>query len=56
MSKRKAKNPEAVSAIRRAGRREYVDNMRDGRVQRAHTFKDKKKHADKKACRGKVSF
>ena len=36
-------------------RQEYVDALRDGRRQRAATFTDRKKQADRKACRGRVT-
>lgn len=57
MSKRK-KAPKAVdaSAIRkRLAWQANVAEMRDGRRQRASTFVNRRKEADRKACRGKVS-
>ena len=36
-------------------RQEYVDALRDGRRQRATTFTDRKKQANRKACRGRVN-
>lgn len=43
-----------VKAARRAERAERVAALRDGRRLRAHTFADKGKVANKRACRGKV--
>ena len=39
--------------IKRLIREDKVQAMREGRRQRAVTFQNKKKVADKKACRGK---
>lgn len=47
---------EIHKAMRRAERERRVQALREGRVQRAATFADKKKKADKNACRGKVDF
>ena len=40
-----------VMAARRAERAERVAALAEGRKQRAHTFADRRKVADKKACR-----
>jgi hypothetical protein len=36
-------------------RKDYVDALREGRRQRAATFTDRKKQANRKACRGRVT-
>jgi len=41
-------------AARVAERRERVAALRDGRKLRAHTYADRRKVANKRACRGKV--
>lgn len=43
-------------AMRTAERAERVDALRDGRKLRAHTFADRRKVANKRACRGRVSY
>ena len=42
--------------IKRLIREDKVQAMREGRRQRAVTFQNKKKVADKKACRGKQQW
>lgn len=42
---------EAKLAARRKEREERLAAMRDGRKQTAHTFADKKRKANKNACR-----
>jgi len=44
----------AVAVMRQGNRREYVAGLRDGRKVRATTFADRKKQADRRACRGRV--
>ena len=62
MSKRKRKAPkptivqEHVAAMRRTNREAIVADMREGRVQKAHTFTDRKRQARREACRGKFSL
>jgi len=47
---------EAKAAMRRGAYADKVEAMRDGRMPpRAATFADRKKVANKKACRGRVS-
>lgn len=56
---KRATNPtvtEAVKAMRRANRARIVADLREGRVQRAATYADRKKVASKKACRGRVTI
>lgn len=51
---KKAKNNnlrEQVLAARRAERAERVAALAEGRKQRAHTYADRKRVADKRACR-----
>lgn len=61
-SKRKRKAPpagsvaEIVSFMRRQNRDAIVADMREGRVQKAHTFTDRKREACRSACRGKFSM
>ncbi len=43
-----------VKAMRTAERAERVAALRDGRKIRATTFDDRRKVANKRACRGKV--
>ena len=38
-------------AVRQANRDAYVEALRDGRKERADTFRDRKRHADRNACR-----
>lgn len=47
---------EASKAMRRAEREGRVAAMREGRRIRSTTFADRKKVANKKACRGKVAY
>lgn len=58
MAKRqKNKNLEfQVLAMRRAERAERVAALADGRKQRAHTFADRKRVANKRACRDRLSW
>ena len=44
---------EQSKQIRRLAREAYVAALRDGRKVRAATFKDRKKEAARKACRGR---
>lgn len=56
MKKHKDKKiSEAVDRIRQTARAELVSALRDGRVQRAHRFTDKRKEAARRACRGRFS-
>lgn len=61
-SKRKRKAPpagsvaEVVTFMRRQNREAIVADMREGRVQKAHTFRDRKREANRQACRGKFSL
>lgn len=45
---------EVTGFMRRQNRDAIVADMREGRVQKAHTFADRKKVADRRACRGRV--
>lgn len=45
---------EHTDSMRRMAWQAKVDAMRDGRVQRAANFGDKRKEAARKACRGRV--
>lgn len=45
---------ETVAFMRRQNRESIVADMREGRVQKAHTFADRKKVANRNACRGRV--
>jgi hypothetical protein len=59
MSKRKNNRPsilaEQVASIRRSAHAAYVADLREGRKpNRATTFADRKKVADRRACRGRV--
>lgn len=47
---------ERVMTMRRIDRDERVSALRDGRKVRSVTFTDRKKKANKKACRGKVQW
>lgn len=59
MSKRKRKAPpagsvaEMVTFMRRMNREAIVADMREGRVQKAQMFTDRKSQANRQACRGK---
>ena len=44
---------EAREAMRRSNHNAYVEALRDGRKERATTFADRTKVADKTACRGR---
>jgi hypothetical protein len=54
---RKARKPttvqQAKAAMRRANHEAYVAAMREGRRERAATFADRRKVADRNACRGR---
>jgi hypothetical protein len=55
MRKQKNRNVEAhVLAMRRAERDERVAALGEGRKQRAHTYADRKRVADKRACRDRA--
>lgn len=57
MAKNKNKNKNAAAAgIRQAQRDAYVAALRDGRKERAATYADRRKVANKRACRGKIDF
>lgn len=58
MAKRvKDKNlADQVLAMRRAERAERVAALADGRRTRAHTFADRKRVANKRACRDRASW
>lgn len=43
------------AAARRAAWEQSVQEMRDGRRQRAATFTDRRKETARRACRGRVS-
>jgi hypothetical protein len=47
---------EFVAALRRAERQERVAALRDGRKVRATTFADRRKVADKRACRDRRAW
>lgn len=52
MKKHRNSNVEQhVLAMRRAERAERVAALAEGRKQRAHTYADRKRVADKRACR-----
>jgi len=52
MKKQRNSNVEQhVLAMRRAERAERVTALAEGRKQRAHTYADRKRVADKRACR-----
>lgn len=52
MKKQRDRNfDEHVMAMRRAERAERVAALAEGRKQRAHTYEDRKRVADKRACR-----
>lgn len=54
MAKKRKSTAQKVMA---QGRRdEYVAALREGRRERAHTYADRRKVADKRACRGKVAW
>lgn len=60
MSKRKSRKREtnaeaAVAVMRSAARREYVAALADGRRERAQTFKDRRREANRNACRGRFT-
>ncbi len=46
--------PDTRAIMRRLAWQGHVEAMRDGRVLRATTFVDRRKQADRQACRGKV--
>jgi hypothetical protein len=57
MRKKRDKNlQEQIMAARRAERAERVAALADGRKQRAHTFADRKRVADKRACRDRSNW
>ena len=43
-----------MATIRRMGRESQVDALREGRKNRAVTFANRKKQANKRACRGRI--
>ena len=45
-----------LTTIRRMGRESQVAALREGRKIRAATFADRRKQADKRACRGRVEY
>lgn len=54
MSRKNA--PQILVAAREAERASRLAAMRDGRKIRSVTFTDRKKDANRKACRGRVSY
>ena len=50
-TKQSTRTAEIVLAIRTQAHEQYVDALRDGRRQRASTYPDRRKVANKKACR-----
>lgn len=55
-SKKAPKSVDASAIRKRLAWQASMAEMRDGRRQRATTFTNRRKEADKKACRGRVSF
>lgn len=53
--KKKARNQTDLyrESMRRAHHEAYVEAMREGRRERAQTFEDRRKRADRDACRGR---
>lgn len=43
-------------ALRRAAGQAKVADLRDGRVRRAQTFVDRRREANRRACRGRVQY
>lgn len=56
MGKKKAALPEIVQVAAQRRHDEIVDALRDGRKQRAARFADRRKEANRKACRGRFSY
>lgn len=59
MAKRKKEKTSVqvqADVMRRAAFEEKVEAMQEGRRQRAQTFRDRKRDANRKACRGAVSY
>lgn len=54
--KRDSNVDQHVMAMRRAERAERVAALAEGRKQRAHTFADRKRVADKRACRDRGNW
>jgi hypothetical protein len=52
-SKARTYTDEAREAMRRSNHTAYVEALRDGRKERATTFADRTKVADRNACRGR---
>jgi len=51
--KRSTPTPMIVDVARQARREAVVADLRDGRVQRAARFTDRRKEASRRACRGR---
>lgn len=56
MKKNAYQQPLILNVARERAHDEAVAALRDGRKQRAATFANRKKVANKRACRGRVSF
>lgn len=52
MANRRKPEPTIVSVAREARHHAVVDALRDGRKQRAVRFVNRKREADRRACRG----
>lgn len=50
------KNPTIANEMAYMNHLRKVNDMREGRVQRAATFTNRKKEANRKACRGRVNY
>jgi len=55
-NKRNDKAAEASRAMRAANRAAYVEALRDGRVIRPATFTDRRREANRRACRGRAGL
>jgi hypothetical protein len=53
---RKNPTPLIVDVARERRHAEVVAALRDGRKQRAVRFADRRKEADRRACRGRVAY
>lgn len=56
MAKPRKNKSATVAGMRSAQRDAYVSALRDGRKERASTYNDRRKVADRNACRGKVAY
>lgn len=52
--KNKINQPDTRAMMRRIAWEANVAAMREGRILRASTFTDRRKQADKQACRGRI--